>query len=302
MGDFLDEIRSALLTPGFESMNYRVYYGDSLSITEFLTEAGTMPAFSDKRLIVIKKAASLRADLKKELMAYMADPPPWTVLVLTSTDPKAGRDKKFIEAVRSRGKVMVCRQPRRSEALQWIRDEAKKENKSITQEAAESLIALTGGSLTAMRAELEKIVLFTGKKERIEASDVAEAGLDVRAETIFDLSDAIGARNLEKAFTVYAKVAKEPPLVLLGAIARHMRVLMKLKSACAGGHGEKKLATIAGVPPFTLPRYLKSSARYTMDELRRAMKRLFEMNMALKTNSMPEDVAMTYLIIRLCRD
>jgi len=302
MDAFLDELRAAVLTPGFESMNYRVYYGDGLNTTEVLTEAGTMPAFSDRRLILIKKAASLKAAQKKDLLGYMADPSPWTVLVFISSDPKAGRDKKFLDAVRAKGEVKVFRSPRRAEALRWIRDEAVSRGKTISREAAESLVALTGGSLTAMKAELEKIILFTGEKKRIGAADVAEAGLDVKSETIFDLSDAIGARDLERAFSVYAKVSREPPLVLIGAIARHMRVLIKLKSAHGRGYGDKKLASIAGVPPFTVGKYMKSCAMYSMSELKGALRRLFEMNTALKTSAMPEDVAMTHLIIRLCRE
>ncbi len=302
MDSFLDELRAAVLTPGFESMNYRVYYGDELNTAEVLTEAGTMPAFSERRLIIIKKAASLKAGPKKDLLGYMADPSPWTVLVFVSSDPKAGKDRKFLDAVRAKGEVKLFRQPRRADAMEWIRTEAARRGKAVSREAADSLIALTGGSLTAMKAELEKIILFTGSKEKIEAADVAEAGLDVKAETIFDLSDAIGARDLERAFSVYAKVSKEPPLVLIGAIARHMRVLIKLKSVRGRGYGEKKLASIAGVPPFAVGKYMKSCAMYSMGELKGALRRLFEMNTALKTSAMPEDVAMTHLIIRLCRE
>ncbi len=297
---FIEDLRAAVIAPGFESMNYRVYHADDLDTTVVLTEARTMPAFSDRRLMVIKNASSLRAPHKKDLLPYIEDPSPWTVLVFVSIGPRASKDRAFMEAIRRNGEVRVFRSPGREGGLEWIVREARSQGKAISREAASMMLDLTGDSLTALKLELEKIILFVGRKERIEASDVSEAGLDVKTETLFDLSDAIGERDLERAFHVYSKVSREPPLKLMGAIARHMRVLMKIKAALASGAPYARLASIAGVPPAFVGKYRKGSRLFSMGELEGALRQLLEMNLALKTSAMPEDVAMSYLIIRLC--
>ncbi len=298
---FLGELKAALLAPGFESMNYHSANAEGLDTSSLLTEARTMPAFSEKRLIVVRKASSLKPAHKKDLMPYLLDPSPWTVLVFVSTSPKPSKDKAFMGAVRKNGEVRVFRPPGQGEALAWIRREASARGKTMDDEAALAIVKLAGGSLTAAGAELEKIILFVGGKERIEASDVAEVGLDVKVETVFDLSDAIGAKDLGRAFKVYSKVSKEPPLMLIGAIARHMRVLLKIKAALGEGIPGARLASIAGVPPSFLNKYTRSCRLFSMEDLKRSLRSLFEINLALKTSAMPEDVAMTYLIIRLCQ-
>ncbi len=301
LDDFLDRLKDAVLTPGFESMNYHVYYAESLDITEALTEAKTMPAFSDRRLIVIKKASSLRAAAKEALLGYLSDPSPWSVLVFVANKAKPGLQGKFLAALKAKGEVKALRPPYEEKIGEWLTKEARSYGKTISREACENLIGLTGGSLTALKSEFTKIILFTGDKKRIDADDVAEAGLDVKADTIFNLSDAIGNRDLKKAFSLYARLSTEPSLLIIGAIARHMRVLIKLKTAMQEGLPAKSLASVAGVPPFTLKKYRESCRLFTMEELKRAIRYLFEMDKGLKTSALPEEVAMTNLIIRLCQ-
>jgi len=300
LDDFLLNLKAAVLTPGFESMNYHVYYADGLDVTEPLTEAKTMPAFSDRRLIVIKKASSLRIGQKEALLDYLSDPSPWSVLVFVSNKAKPGLTGKFMKALKAKGEVKYLRAPYEEKVAPWIVKEARARGKTISPEACESLIALTGGSLTALKSELDKITLFTGDKKVIEADDVAEAGLDVKADTIFNLSDAIGDRDLKKAFLLYAKLSAEPSLVIVGAIARQMRVLMKLKTAMHDGVAWDQLAGVAGVPPFTIKKYKESCRLFTMEELKGALRYLFEMDMSLKSSALPEEVAMPELIIKLC--
>ncbi len=299
--DYLDELKDTVLTPGFESMNYHVYYSDTLDLTDALMTVKTMPAFSDKRLVIIKKASSLKADQKKAILPYLLDPSPTSILVFASnasTLPK--REDKFLNAIRKNGLVKVFRTPKEAGALQWLADEAAKEGHTISHEAQTSLIELTGGSLTAIKGELEKIILFVGDKKHIEAADVAEAGLDVKPETIFKLTDAIGEKNLSKTFAVYAKLSSEPSLVIIGAIARQMRILLKIKTAMRDGIPGNKLPAITGVSSYYISGYRSSSRLFTVTELKNTIKFLFETSMSLKGSGLPEDVVMTNMLIRLC--
>jgi len=298
--DFLEQLRGSVVTPGFESMNYHVFYGEGFEISEALTEVNTMPAFSERRVIVVKKAASLRAGQKEAVLEYLSNPSPWSVLVLVTNDAKSGIKGKLLDAIRAKGEVRVLRTPGAERADEWIASEARAEGKTISPEARERLIGLTGGSLTAMKSELQKIILFTGDKKRIDLDDVAEAGLDVKVDTIFGLTDAIGKRDINGAFSLYARLSTEPSLGIVGLIARHMRVLIKVKTAMRDGLPGNKLASIAGVPPFTIKKYVDSGRLFTIGELKRSLRCLFEMDTSLKTSALPEDVAMPELIMRLC--
>ncbi|MFQ5480628.1 MAG: DNA polymerase III subunit delta [Thermodesulfobacteriota bacterium] len=299
--DFLGELKDAVLTPGFESMNFQIYYGDTFDVTDALMTLQTMPAFSDKRLVIIKKASSLKVDHKKALLQYLLDPSTTSILVFVSNASKLPKSEdKFLKAIRKNGLVKVFRTPKEAGALQWLVDEAAKDGKTISREAQTSLIELTGGSLTAIKGELKKIILFVGDKKKIDASDVAEAGLDVKPETIFKLTDAIGQKDLKKAFAIYAKLSTEPSLVIIGSIARHMRILIKIKTAMRDNIPGSKLAYTAGVSAYFLGGYQKSARFYSIAELKRAIKFLFETGMSLKGSGLPEDVVMTNMIMDLC--
>ncbi|MFQ5481103.1 MAG: DNA polymerase III subunit delta, partial [Thermodesulfobacteriota bacterium] len=143
--EFLIELKDTVLTPGFESMNYHCYYGDTLDLTDALMTIKTMPAFSDKRLVIIKNASSLKADQKKAMLEYLQDPSPTSILVFVSTAAKLPRNEdKFLKAIKKNGVVKAFRPPREEGALQWLATEASKEGKTISNEARKNLIELTG--------------------------------------------------------------------------------------------------------------------------------------------------------------
>ncbi|MFQ5354839.1 MAG: DNA polymerase III subunit delta, partial [Thermodesulfobacteriota bacterium] len=83
-------------------------------------------------------------------------------------------------------------------------------------------------------------------------------------------------------------------------IARHMRILMKLKAAMRDGLPGNKLASAAGVSPYFLSGYKRSCGFFTLNELKSTIRCLFETSMSLKGSGLPEDLVMTNLIIRLC--
>ena len=182
----------------------------------------------------------------------------------------------------------------------FIEREARKGGKSITNAASERLAAISGKSLRDIRSELTKIILFTGEREEIGVEDVESAGVDVKEETIFGLCDAITARDLSTALKILGKLSSEPAPMVLGAIARQFRALLSLKSLQRSGVPRTKLAPMAGVAPFLIDMYLKSTARFTEAELRIAFRRLRDADLSVKSSGIPGGLVVTRLVIDLC--
>ncbi len=296
----LESIKSAVLQPGFESLNYQVYYRDGMDAAEVLAGAETLPAFSDKRVIVVKRAESLNEGQKKLFYEYVKDPSETTVLVFMAGTKKPDMRSSFIKLLSELGYLLECRRLRDSELAGWIKKETGVLGKQISEQAARRLMETAGPRLREILGELEKIALFVGEKQKIDGTDVEDAGLDCREETIFRLSDAIGSKDLSAAMRIYSKISNEQPLKILSAVSREVRVLLKVKLCVKRALPKQGLAKLVGVPPWTLDAYTRRSALFTEEELKRAIKRLYAVDMALKSGRIPQSIAVTRLIIDLC--
>lgn len=296
----LESIKSAVLQPGFESLNYEVYYRDSMDAATVVVAAETLPAFSERRVVVVKKAESLNESQRKLFYEYVKDPSESTVLVFMAGAKKPDMRSSFVKLLGELGYLLEFKRLRDPELAGWIKKETKALGKAISERAAMRLLETAGPRLRDILGELEKIALFVGDKHEIEGTDVEDAGLDCREETIYRLSDAIGSKDLTSAMRIYSKISNEQPLKILSAVTREVRVLLKIKVARKRSVPKQALARLAGVPPWTLDAYMRRSALFTEEELKTAIRRFHSVDLALKSGRIPQSIAMTRLIIDLC--
>ena len=88
---------------------------------------------------------------------------------------------------------------------------------------------IAGKGLGDVKGELEKIILFVGDAKRINISDVESAGIDVKEESVFALDRRHRRQRTRQARLRYTQSSRRAPLMLLGSIARQMRIIMKIK-------------------------------------------------------------------------
>ncbi len=292
------EIKSEALKGGMESMNYQVFEGKGLDADGLIAAASTLPAFSDRRVVLVRGADAIKGAEEKELIEYVMDPLTSTCLVFIG-GAKAAMSSAFIKCLSDRGYLKACNRLSERELSVWIKKDAAREGKKITDDAAAKLIAIAGNNLREIKNELDKIMLFALDKPVVEASDVEDAGLDCREETIFGLSDAIGDKDLKTALKILDKVSGEEPIKVLGAVSRQIRILLNIKALTRKKVDSRKMPQLLGVPPFALDDYLKRSRRFTEKELKGAVRKLAEADMDLKTGRKPQTVVLSKLIIDL---
>lgn len=299
-GEALSAIKAAALTGGFDSMNLHVFEGAKATADEVVSAASTLPAFSPYRLIVVRNAEKLKAAVELELIPYIENPCPTTCLVFVSQEGKVDRGSPFFSLLAKNGFLRECSRLRDAELIQWIKKEAKSQGKEITPSATAKLLNAAGNRMRDIKGELERIILFALEKKTIEDSDVEDAGLDLREETVFGLSDAIGSRDMAKAMRIYNKVSGEDSLKVLGAISRQIRTLFRVKALAKKGVTGPRLSGALKVPPFAVEGYVRRSRLFTEGELREAVKQLYAADRDFKSGRVPESVVLPRLITELC--
>ncbi|MDX9787330.1 MAG: hypothetical protein RBT11_11165 [Desulfobacterales bacterium] len=147
------------------------------------------------------------------------------------------------------GVVIDCSVPKGNrQADRQIQEEVLRERansilvlagKKLEPRALSALMEMTGFDLRTFSGNLEKLVLFAGKRATITSEDVTSVLDRTREDPIFEFTGAVSDRNLEKALFFLKSLLSQNshPLQLLTALVNHFRKLILAKEFTGSGPG-----------------------------------------------------------------
>jgi DNA polymerase-3 subunit delta len=194
----------------------------------------------------------------------------------------------------------------------------EEKGKSISEESAGYLVEVVGDHLQDLDNGLEKVFLSVGEKKKIELSDMEGITSEVKVSTIFDLTDAIGQQNLEKALTILEKALelkaipfkKEEPLpkrkddpvpLLLGMMAKHYWNIWRVKEMISGRKGLEEMTKALRMQAWNVTKLMEQGRSFSETSLREGVLKCHQTDLAIKTGRGPKNLLMEKLVIDLCR-
>ena len=296
----LEDIKKKTLTKGFESMNCQVFEAADGDPADIIAAALTLPAFSNLRLVIVKGAESMKAAKCKEFLGYLKEPSPSTCLVFSAaSDKKPDRDSEFFKLLMSKGYAKEFRMLKENELVAWIKKYAVSAGKEIKDGAAFKLVNIAGARLRNIKEEMEKIITFIGENKTIEEGDVAACALEVRDDTAFDLTNAIGKKDMAGAMTILARLDDEA-VAIIGAIGWQMRTLGRLKALLTKRMPVPAIQQTIRAWGERYDGYAAACANFSETEILKALVRLNKADLDVKSGRLPDDAALTGIVMDLC--
>ncbi|HJV64349.1 MAG TPA: DNA polymerase III subunit delta [Geomonas sp.] len=289
-----------VVDPGFRDFNLNVFYGNECKGDEVFTAAQTLPMFAERRLVLVKKGGDLPAAAQEILLGYLQDPSPSTTLVLQAE--KVDGRKKFFADFKKKGESVEFKRPYENQLGPYVRDEVRAAGKKIDGAAAELLAYLVGNNLQELVSQIEKLCIYCGKKEQVTVEDVKSIVSDTKVESVFEFTDALGAKDLSKALRLLTTLLQdgEAPLKILGGVARHYRQLWQVRGMMDRKVPSSELAKAAGINPYFLKKVTEQARNYQVGELKLVFQRMLELDQAFKSGGV-EDALFERFVIETCR-
>ena len=286
---------------GMRGFDDDVFQGQGLSAGAVIQTAGTLPMLAERRFVLVRHLDAAPLAEQTALAAYVADPNPSTCLVCTAS--KLDGRGALPKAAKKARALFDAKPLRAREVHAFARSEAKARGNPMSPDAADALVEALGEDLSAVDDAIERLSLYVGAGQRIDATAVAACVTHVRPATIWALVDAIGlmddARALRAARSLLAD--REPPLRILAMVARQLRMVARMREALASGLPEGDAAKAAGAPPFKARELKASARRFTLPALEQAFETLGATDLALKGSKRPPEVVLEEALMRLCR-
>ncbi len=232
-----DAIRAAARQSGF-SQREVLDAGPGFDWRRLAEASGNLSLFGDRRVLDLRLASPrIGADGSKALVAYLADPPPDTLLLISAPKLDAGQlNSKWVKTIDSAG-VLVRIWPIEAARLpQWLLLRMRAKGLRATPEAAALLAERVEGNLLAAVQEIDKLLLLHGAEE-IDAEVLLDAVADSARFDVFGLVDAALAGDAGRAQHMLEGLRAEGVAapVVLWALAREIRLLAELSTALGSG-------------------------------------------------------------------
>jgi DNA polymerase-3 subunit delta len=210
------------------------------------------------------------------------------------------------------------------EATEMVQARAKKRKLQFDEEALELFVLLTGGDTREIENELEKIDIYLGNERAVKVGLVRELVPLTREGVIFDLSNALAERELERALDLVRQLLDQGESaigILLVAILPTVRSLLLAKDLMErhriprphvpfpfiSAINRLPVEAVAHLPrkkdgsinAYTLGIAAQNAHRFSTAQLIAGMKACLAANLQLVTTQLDHELVLTEVVVKL---
>lgn len=292
---YRDKLKEALCPEGDE-MNISRFEGKGIPNVEVADLAETLPFFAERRLIIIEESGWFKNGsdgFEDKLKCF----PDTTFLIFVESE--VDKRGKLFKTVKDIGYAAEMKTPKEKELLTWLTLQCKREGKQITESAAQYLIEQGGSNMNMLQMELEKVLSYAIDAEEIRLEDVQEVCSNQAENQIFEMLDAIGNQNREKALTLYHDLLtlREPAMRILYLLTRQIHILLQVSEMTRLNMDNGSIASKAGIPPFTVGKYKSQIGHFSYSELVGMLEKCQDVDAGIKRGRYQDVIGVELLIV-----
>lgn len=279
----------------------RTFYAGEDSLDALLEAWGTPSLFATHTLVMLRSAERLKA-AERERLTTEAALREATYPLIVCAHGRVDLTVKFFALCSSTGFAAEFRPPFAQQMPAWMLRLARERGVRLSEEATHLLADLVGPDLYALAGEIDKLAAFVNPRTEIGADDVRACAGDLHQHSAFDLADALGQRDREKAFTLLQRILADEreALPTLHALVSHFRRLWQAKELQASNTPEGQIERVVGLRGPRLRALLAQSRLYSATDLRRLFHSTAALDIKLKSTRVPPSALFAALVLDTC--
>jgi DNA polymerase III subunit delta len=301
----------------FKSQNPDAYIGDfdfeqvveMSKIREVLVSGGGL--FSSKKMVIFRNVGNLDLLKQEQFMELLKTPEVGNgddlevLIVLLGKDKPITKLKGFLTRKTKREiENFEFKKKTEKEIKDWLLLELKNrtDNKvTIKDNALDGLILIMNGDLWRISNELEKLICFVGEGS-IQIEDVEKICSGNIEAGVFDLVDAIGAKNLKLAMTLKDRLMTQGDneFFVFSMIISQIRNLVKISSCASRGiRNPEQIANLCKIHPFVVKKTLIQLRSFPLGKLRATYELAAQIDKQVKSGQRDMKETLDYFIAKI---
>ncbi len=164
------------------------------------------------------------------------------------------------------------------------------------------LIEMVGINLQNLMNEIRKLIEYAGEGNTITKDAVNELAIKQIESVIFDLTDNLGNKKIEKALDVLNNLIyqKEPLQRILITLYTHFK---RLYLCALAVNNNMDVVSALGLKPnqtFLVSKYKKQASYFKLDQLRKLLSELVDLDYNSKSGNIDIDVGLRSILCSYC--
>lgn len=315
----LERIKQEAGSGELTSANTEDLQAKEITPARLLETCNTIPFFLGKRIVIVrdllskfdratgKMSKSVRntEQQRKELADWRNLVPQLKNIsestILIFTDGKLDKNSSMLKILSPVAQIKSFPPLTINVLLVWIKEQVRKYGGDITPDAGKLLTELTGNNQWSLDNEIRKLVLYC-KHRQIDEQDINKLTPLVREANIFSLVDAIIQKRASSAFQYLNELLKLGAThpYILSMIVWRLRLLLHARELLEKDVDNQQASSRLGQSPVATAILLKKAKFYTYKRLMGIYEQVVQTDIAIKSGTWKDDMALQLLIADLC--
>lgn len=271
---FIDSVVQTLsvsvLEPTEREFNQTILYGRDVVMADLIATLKSFPMMSNYKVIIVREAQEIKDKDFDALLQYAKQPQTSSILVLAY---KKDAGKRMLGALaKVEANVVVFESPRIGDDKlpDWIIRYMSQKKTVVSPRIAQIIAGSLGNDLAKIVNELDKLCINLNEGAAVTMDDV-EANIGISKKyNIFELQNAIAARQKAKAIEIacfFAANPKENPIFsmipMLNSFFEKLFIYLQIGQSAS----PNEVAGEMNIKPYFLAEYQKASRNYNMKQV-----------------------------------
>lgn len=305
---YLGQMRKLLLDPLTESFNYHRLNAETFDIQTFADAVENLPMMAEHTFVQVDEIDLFKMNEsdRVKMAEILSDIPDYCVVVFTyiTTPWKPDkRMKKPWEAIQDNGEIIEFAKQDQRDLIAWVTRHFAARGKRISTDLCAYLIDITGGTMTALGGEIDKIAAYSGADE-IRKADIDAVTEPVLDAVVFQMTDLLSAGRYSDALVKLQQLLKmqQEPLAILGAVGSHFRRIGTARTLLDHGRNSSELQRLCGIPDYPARKIMEAARRFRPEFCAKAAQLILETDYQMKTSFDDSERLLELLILQLAQE
>lgn len=223
-----------------------------------------------------------------------------TIMVVETQKPKG----KLSSYLKKNAKIFEFPQMNQGELITWIKGEVENRSSSkvtISNDALRNLCEITQCNLWHLNSEIDKLIQFCsdGKIEKTDLEKISKGQIETG---IFDLVDAIGAKNKSRAIELKNNLVMQGDneFYIFSMIHTQLRNILKVGECVRKGITDPgEISKRCSIHPFVAKKTLSQQGRFEKRELKKIFLLASRIDKMAKSGKVDIGEALDYFIVKI---
>ena len=304
---YLGQMKKQLLDELTESFNYHRLNNETFDIRSFADAVENLPMMAENTFVQVDDIDLFKMNEsdRAKMIDILSDIPDYCTVVFTYVTVPWKPDKrlkKLWEAVDGGNIVEFAKQDQR-DLIAWVTRHFAAHKKRISTDLCAYLIDITGGTMTALSGEIDKICAYSGADE-IRKTDIDAVTEPVLDAVVFQMTDLLSAGRYDQALLKLQQLLKmqQEPLAILGAVGGHFRRIAAARTLLDHGRNASDLQKLCGIPDYPARKTMEAARRIQPSFCVKAARLVLETDYKMKTSFDDSERLLEMLILQLAQE